>query len=539
MNHVKPTFSQGLRSLFAITLLLLVGGLARAQEPSQTVFDPAALDTGEITARQVELAAKQAMFGLDISDANLEKLWPLSGRLINQTFPNTQAQRLEIQPGDVITHLDEHPVVYSSEFNSHRSDRKRQTLHIVRQGREALEFSVKPGRVGIRMIYYVPQAAWYLHSGQRSPDWDSYLLAAVFKLEKQQFRFVAPLLSRAAEAGYQLDAFSDVLLFNALMGQGRWAEAGQNVKALSIRNEAFPAGINPFDGYIAARAAGDWQSMIDCLALGGRDSFTSLDKPAQHRWLASHGLERFPEGPTPVELADANTARHNIQKDMQPWSGPVFGEVEMELIKPILAGRPFATTARPGHYKHGLVHRANRLRDFDLQATFSLRANGQPHAEWPTNLAIHVADLSEAHAWDGDIEKYWSGTDIVLGMDLQVDNWAENQPSLLTVRSQGFSGRYGRVSPWFTCDGVTQHTLRLVRVGSFGQIQLDGQTLLLTHLDPAATDLGIHIHNVGFSLTFDELRIDAINHHELPKGLVHRVESGESLVWAGSPASRP
>ena len=293
-----------------------------------------------------------------------------------------------------------------------------------------------------------------------------------------------------------------------------------------------PYGLREFETFQTVRATGDWAWLEQEWQAHEADyrHIDNFDVEAAKAVLAPRWRPRMGEAPRPLaqleHLGPPRVINGALEERLGPY-GPKDGKT-LRLTNAVRQGAPWRTAARPGHFTHTILESLEPVGDFEFAMDFSIRLNGEPHAKWPTTLNISILQSRR----DGEPVQltpgFWDGPHHLLGFRLQVRAPEPEQVTTLQVRSDGVSQSTHLPTPGVALDGTTLHRLRMARVGGIGQIEFDGQTLLLMPLDLRDTELALFIHGVGFS--FDVPRSEWMLYGDppLPGGLVRRGRAADA-----------
>ena len=459
------------------------------------------------------------------TDPDSHEFWPVDGSSIAGVLEDYQAVGLGIRRGDIVVQAAGRAIGsqqdLSAVLNSPDTDRP-YTMRLVRPGQEAYECRVQPGRIGIRFTRNARRlVSRYVREGHRDAAWDPWMLAALEADFLGKSAWVPPLLSAAIDAGYPADALSDALLFKTLMIQGRWADAGDMLSTRLMVDGERRIGVPAPHAYDALRAAGRWQDMAQLSVTHAQD-IRDVDRAEREAWAQRVApLADAEELPPPATLAQNAPHHQRVNDRLTPEGSTFFGHPQGHMVQAMTGNGRFTVHQIPGHYRCAMLKLPESVLDCEVVAEFTLEPAATPHFKWPNALSIHVAHLPEVARRGEDIDSYWDGKGVSLGVTLS-DGDATEQDTYLFIEPRADSLREstGYSAPWIAYDGKTVNQVRLTRFGSFGQIQINGQTVLHMPLDPRVEKLGILVHVVGMKVQFSRFDINAFNFLDLPPGAI-------------------
>lgn len=485
--------------------------------------------TGDIDPAELEAVRDRLLEGLSGFDEEDWPKWPWRGRVTTRVYPGTQAARKGVAAGDVFTHGADEPLIWVGDLNrvTDRHPDRPVEFRLVRPGVKTYSMVAEPGRIGFHHLPYEGRIGGYLRFGQRDPRWDRWMLAALRAESERQTDWVAALLDAAVRAGYRPDQLTDGMLVRNLLDRGRWDEAGHWAALAGVASEDQPLGTDPEDFFHAARAVGRWDDMMRVVEAHPREFLDS--RPVQERaWLVRLAEARPAAGDGPAEVADRADDHVSLNAELVGVDGATFGDKPGWLDDEVRAGEPFLARQVPGRYTQAYLQRPRGIGNFDLKSRFTFVPTGESHMRWPNAISIGLVDLDRAAQWEDNVSDYWDGPHAVLMLSIQNEGRWPAERSVLSLRSHGLSSSYAHRSPWLVADGQTPVDVRLVRAGGMGEIQVNGRTVLAMPVDPAARNLGLHLHVVGYQVEFDHFHLSRFGEIELPEGLVGNDHGGDA-----------
>ena len=459
------------------------------------------------------------------TDPEVHEFWPFGGSLIVAVLEDYQAVGLGIRRGDIVVQVAGRAIGSQQDLSAVlKSPAVQQpyTMRLVRPGQEAYECRVQPGRIGIRHVQNSRRLmARYVREGRRDAAWDPWMLAALEADFLGKSAWVPPLLSAAIDAGYPADALSDALLFNTLMIQGRWAEAGDMLSPRLMVDGERHVGVTAENAYIALRAAGRWQDMAQLSVTHAQD-IPDVDRAEREAWAQRVApLADAEDLPPPATLAQNAPQQQRVNDRLTSEGSTFFGHPQGYMAQAMAGNGRFTVHQIQGHYLCAMLKLPDSVLDCEVVAEFTLEPAGAPHFDWPNALSIHLVNLAEVPDGSEDTHPYWIGKGITLGVTLTNGDPSEQEASLsITPHADSLRESTGYSAPWLAYDGKSVNQIRLTRFGSFGQIQINGQTVLHMPLDPRVEELGILVHVVGMTVQFSRFDINAFNFLDLPPGAI-------------------
>ncbi|MEM8739237.1 MAG: hypothetical protein AAGG38_12295 [Planctomycetota bacterium] len=505
-------------------------GAAGAAPPVDGYTDPRQWFETDLAPDALDRRTDRLLKTLGDWENHRGELWPPMGPVVFDVNPGTQAEAKGVRIGEVVVLLDNQPVTGIAGLRDLRSPGPggeappRQRLRLLTPGRGTREISVWPGQIGFKTRDTHWTYRTHLAQGPRDPRWDRYLVAASTAVDRHQPAIAAAALCRAVELGYRPDLHSEVLTFRILLQHLRWQDAAQLVGGLPYISIDQPLGIQPSEACLAALALGDWDRLREALAQRPHGLTTlGFDLEQTREWFALHPQPSLGPMPRPTDLLKDFRAQRPLNPELTPRPGFLNkGRRAPRLTQPVQANRPFKAESPPGHFTHTILDAAEPVRDFLLHAEFTIEPNGNPDPDWPHALTVSVLRSRENGEHINYGRSFWNGPYHLL--NFSIARLAESDPPAeqVSVRSSGIISDFDFKVPGFAADGETVHTLRMLRVGRVGQIELDGQTLLLMPMDPFDTGLGLFLHGVGYRLNFSRFEWSALE-NALPREGLARV----------------
>lgn len=349
--------------------------------------------------------------------------------------------------------------------------------------------------------YYI---RWYYQHGMSDPRWDGTMLVGMAAAGTDDWDTAETAFAHAVAQGYPADVLMKAMAFRARMNRGDWSGAGAllpDLGRVSIDQPWLPSVREQFN---AARAAGDGEAMVRLVrespkAFEGADTFDYVT------WLALHkalGQDNPPaKGSEPADLAKQMTRRSLLDR-CEPGKRWVYGEKAQSLNEKVMADEVFESSPRPGYFRQAYLHSQDPVGDFGLIAEVQFKPNGDMDPNYFNAIMLGVVNYAEPNSDELNNEEYWEGRLHLLATKVLHKTSESYQ---FEVRSHNQVGRHDIAAPWLEWSWKTRHTLEYYRVGSRGQVLIDGQTVYNLLVDPELNDLALHLHIVGFATRFHRL----------------------------------
>ena len=220
------------RPLIQIALLTMVIGIHSG--PALAADDPSDVDPANLVAPEqsptfretVKAEQWEKLFAKAVADLGpLDQLAASTqagcGARLTRVDQNSQASRLSLRAGDVITHIDEQPV--GDDFNSRRIDAD-QTIKVVSADGSVRTLTIHAGHLGFNSVAVLRPELVYLRTGGRKAAWDPFAAVGAACCFSQP-DLAETAWYHAVAVGYVPDAISDFCGMQIAWRQGRIADA--------------------------------------------------------------------------------------------------------------------------------------------------------------------------------------------------------------------------------------------------------------------------------------------------------------------------
>ncbi len=322
----------------ALAALLSLGARAlSAAEPSDPMawHAPAALPAIASNMSDADYQARAAaiLAGVDAAALTASSK-PAAGLELITVFPGTQAQRLGMAVGDVVTAMGGHTLRFQQDLPAHLKP-VAQALELWSASGGPKQVTLEPGRIGISY-----KAAWYpeigfLHDAQgRSAAWDREMVVAALSVHRDPALTLAAL-ARAQHAGYA-GIYLLPLRACACAPLGRFAEA---LAAGEAGFEKLPQAEQGELGYALYAAA-----LLQCKLPQAALALSRI--PDWHR-----PADAVPDFPAYLAENQARLARHVVIADPMIAFGPARPAGDGRAP----AGPPAAAAGAPAYSLIGMM----------------------------------------------------------------------------------------------------------------------------------------------------------------------------------------
>ncbi|MEO0514450.1 MAG: hypothetical protein AAF086_04050 [Planctomycetota bacterium] len=499
-------------SLASILCVSMVWGWCAAEvlaDEQRPLFEPRVSEREYLGEREIWLGPRHQR---PIRDFRRRPLYqwvegdvPSAGmRVYSFLKPDSAGKDAGVRRGDLIVELDGRPV----EINDFQRD-----FPVVDAGaelkvwREATGYHTVRLRAGNPGLWVKPQCyyiRWYYQHGLSDPRWDGTMLVGMAAADTDDWEMAETAFAHAMAQGYPADTLMKAMAFHARMSRGDWAGAGSLLSDLGRVSSDQPWLPSAREQFNAARAVGDGEAMVR-LVRDSPKAFADADSFDYVTWLALHKAlgEGDPpgKGSEPADLAKQMTRRSLLDR-CEPGKRWVYGKNSQSLNEKVIADEMFESSPRPGYFRQAYLHSQDPVGDFGLIAEVQFKPNGEMHPNYFNAIMLGIVNYAEPNSDGPNREDYWQGRLHILAAKILHKT---SESYRFEVRSHNQVGSHDVTAPWLAWSWKNRHTLEFYRVGSRGQILIDGQTVYNLPVDPELNDLALHLHIVGFATRFHRL----------------------------------
>ncbi|MSR56964.1 MAG: hypothetical protein EXS05_04755 [Planctomycetaceae bacterium] len=480
-------------SLAATAWLLVIASLGRTEDGlSLTWSKPAAPPEfrESVTGADFDGRLKKALDDLGDLEALKKSKRPVFGVLINEVTAGSQAAAAGVRAGDILTRVNRDEV--RGGLPPFRDTRRQIQWYAVQSDRIRTA-AVQPGRLGISASPYWRPELGYLRGTSRNAKWDREVLAGLTMCETDP-ALAESAWRRALKAGYPRDLLADQCGAAMALAQGRPEIAADfGAPALEASGDA-AAVLQPLILFRVALANGKLPAAIELdrkfpeQLADQSESLTKLLEqysalPAERRAAAVPG--------------DAAATRHH--DDLLPRCVG-HGDNSIKYYLPLLHERNGLAQDVPDEHQTDIVCEPEvAARDVSLTVRFRAETKGDSEP-----LCARMFEVSLLNR-DAPKHEYGDGfrTDQVLAARIYEKSRVSlifGDPSTRTV----YHDQRCRF------DGTQSVEIRLLRVGSLGELYINAQRVLRIPVDDDVDSLMASIHVSGVKMVVESFEFDEL-----------------------------
>lgn len=483
--------------LYVLTLLIMTAMGSGAAIGQETIQPFRAVLTGDTYQQRLQAAI------ISMPDvAALEtSAMPVSGLWIEKIVPGHQAERLGIEADDVIVSLDDRRL-WAKGIDWNRSD-KAQTLRLITRNGEERTMQVQPGLVGVSYYSYRRPELAYIRRADRNKQLDELVLVGLM-MRSRDPDLAETAWHHAIEAGYEPDDLSDACLAVIARGQGRIDDAIKAASRVPAIDADHPYRLDPNE---IAKIA---------LPRGRFDMLLALDPQLNEAWgldpelLKTLQQNMHDTGGAGASLitAAANMKRTDLMESAMVMNDPALdtGRNDFGLL-----ANGTGTMSRPqGNYANCYLGFRQPSKDVEMVIRFTMTAQPK-RTRWSNIFEIKLMDRDYRRRHGIDMRKMESlelryrATN--LGLGIQCDDKGQTKTEIV----------FGNLPDgvWSETPGIdlahpVAFEVRIVKVGGFAEMQVNGETVALTPVLEPTENHGIFLMVVGSTVEIHELTMHAL-----------------------------
>ena len=480
-----------------ITLLVLTGmgsGVATGQEPGQPFR---ALLTGEVYQQRLQ----SALSGMP-SVASLEaSSMPVSGVRVDGVVPGYQAEGLGIEADDVIVSVDDQRTW--ARWIDWKRTGQAQTLRLVTRNGKERSVQVQPGLVGVQYYSYRRPDLAYIRRADRNKELDELVLVGLM-MRGQDPDLAETAWHHAIRAGYEPDDLSDACLAVIAREQSRFDDAiGAAMRVPAIDAE-HPYRLDP--------------SEVTKIALprGRFDMLLALDPQLHASWglepdrltsLVQRMQDAGGAGVSPIAAA-AKMKRVDLMESAIVMNDPALntGGDDFGLLTD-----GAGTMSRPqGNFTNCYLGFRRPSKDMEMVIRFTMTAPPK-RTQWANIFDVKLVDRDYRRRHGIDMRKMqtlelrYRATNLGLGIERDEEGQAKTE----IVFGNPPQGLWSD-APDIDLTGPATFEVRIVKVGGFAEMQVNGETVALTPVLEPTENHGIFLMVVGTHVEIHEIEANAL-----------------------------
>lgn len=460
------------------------------------------------------LAFKQAASKIDI--AALEKAdQPIAGQRVLAVLPGTQAARIGLKVGDLVTMLD------GAQVWEHflRSPDQPQMMTFVDKAGTRRNAQIQPGMIGINARFQWQAEFEYLRGRARNPRWDKEVLVGIL-MRSSNPDLAETALHHAVHAGLTPDQLIDGVGAEIALEQGRNDAALDFVWSALVEHDTRPAQLNPTVLYRAAIA--NYKLDVAAEVLNDYAGAQSAEPAMLRRLAKMHRARPVQERSLPAPSEQVAGLR---RLDLAPVLEPASDLTPKEWKDVLMNGMSFQQVVHSSHFDLLAFKFNPAVRDMEAVVKLTIRPTDNDKTEYARAVEVFLSDLSENRAESKFIGNVRKANQLYVGLHSETSNAV--QPIILS--HSGISGTtIVFEDPMIRLDGKQEIELRLLRIGGQGEVFVNGRRMLYVPIDEKIDNLGFTLKIIGMTVEVKELHLNKL----VPKAVVHQADDGTIALAA-------
>lgn len=473
-------------------LVLIICGQAQALDPLER---PAPQEFPAfrklVEAKVYATRTSSILASMNEARSRAEAGWPRVGKEVLTVEPDSQAARLGLRPGDIVTQIDD--IKLWSADAMPRSERQQQFEYFSPVTGETTTVSIEPGKLGLATTAYWRPEFSYLKGDTTNSKWDDAVYVGIVAAATDP-DLAETAWSRAIEAGYVANADAAAAGAQIALSQGR-VDVASDFAHFATNSDAGQEDVaHPLLLFRVATANYQLYEMLRIVV--GTPQLTQIGAEELQSLIALH--RRRPaeqrELPPPHVLAESM-----LREDLLPRLARQKTRVAGTML-PVLRRNETATLdATPGNYQEELLSALEPTPNVDVTFKYTWQpAPGDDGGFVKQFYAIlqdgrRDADLPPEAVHENAHLIGWSHAERMAG--LRFTSW-------------GSTAFY--VDPGIKNGPDVEHEVRLLRVGGQAELFVDGRRLMYIPVDDTASLVWLHLRSIGSKTVIRDFKIDEL-----------------------------